>query len=870
MNQNSSKDNNRQEENKLPSAGSYSLVEGHLPNENEVKFTIGHYKILESIGKGGMGEVFLAYDTNCGRRIALKRIRPDLLDYKQINDRFLKEAHVTSQLTHPSIIPIYSIHRSKDEIYYTMPYVQGETLKEVFRQTRKQEKSGENPHHIGSSIPALIRIFLTVCQAIAYSHSKKVLHRDLKPENIIIGPYGEVMILDWGLAKLYREHEESNDVLPSSTKKMDLSGLTRIGKVVGTISYMAPERAKGLHSTFQTDVYSLGVILYQMLTLRFPFRRGTLEEFRKKVDHEVLKNPSEVAPYRDVPRMLASIATKCLEPDPNARYQNVQDLIHDLENYMEGRGDWFKIAELDPQKKEDWEFQEHVYLPEHIAIARSTSTDISEWMNLMISKASLSENIRLEATITLGKNNKGLGFLLSIPEAAERRHLNDGYCLWIGNDTNKTTKLLRSTVEVVHAPEIALKRGHNYHVRIDKIDQNIYFSINNKRQFSYISYLPLLGTHVGILSQDDDYQIEDFTISVGGQSVIVKCLAVPDAFLAHKDFTAALTEYRRIGYSFTGRAEGREAMFRAGITLLEQAKNCSDKQQREKLYDKALEEFEKLHQTPGAPLEYLGKALVYQTIGEYDEEIKCYELACRRYVKHPLINVLHEQIIYRMHESSRYHRHATYQFILLAVRLLPKMTKGANSQRLFHNLMRQWEKLPFIEALEEGASKQEQYAQFAIQLAFWLAKTPILVELIHHLKEKENPSSLLIGNGIFCLLKLQADKEVSILCTELKQTASCKSLVDSVQAALSTTFEKSKSERALIHIIEKLISLENYQQALTLCNQLTDSIQKDSLIITALLREKKWQEAGGVLNTYSVEELSDEHSPLFSLYGIWL
>src|SRR5262249_32874545 len=157
----------------------------------------GSYQVLKVIGKGGMGEVFLAYDTTCGRRIALKRIRSDLMEHVQMHNRFLKEARVTAQLTHPSIIPIYAIHgQQQQEVYYTMPYVEGQTLKQILRKAKQVEKKGQKSDVAGGSIPALMRIYLSICQAIAYAHSKEVLHRDIKPENIIVGQYGEVLILD--------------------------------------------------------------------------------------------------------------------------------------------------------------------------------------------------------------------------------------------------------------------------------------------------------------------------------------------------------------------------------------------------------------------------------------------------------------------------------------------------------------------------------------------------------------------------------------------------------------------------------------------------------------------------------------------------
>src|ERR1700722_8704288 len=120
-----------------------TLVPGHQPEEEPIQFTLDSYQVLKSIGKGGMGEVFLAYDTTCGRRIALKRIRSDLVQHLQMHNRFLKEARITSQLTHPSIIPIYAIHGEKEQVYYTMPFVEGQTLKQILRKTRLLEKRGE-------------------------------------------------------------------------------------------------------------------------------------------------------------------------------------------------------------------------------------------------------------------------------------------------------------------------------------------------------------------------------------------------------------------------------------------------------------------------------------------------------------------------------------------------------------------------------------------------------------------------------------------------------------------------------------------------------------------------------------------------------
>ncbi|HEV8051135.1 MAG TPA: serine/threonine-protein kinase PknD, partial [Parachlamydiaceae bacterium] len=733
-----------------------SFLTEHLPEEKQILFTIGPYQILGNIGKGGMGEVFLAYDTTCGRRLALKKIRPDLIEHKQLHNRFIKEARITSQLTHPAIIPIYAIHSETDETYYTMPYVEGETLKQLLRKARQQERKGEKIDHIAESIPALIRIFLSICQAVAYSHSKNVLHRDLKPENIIVGQYGQIVILDWGLAKILKtpikgEHEANQDENVDDTQPHH--HLTRLGKVVGTIAYMAPERAIGQRANFQTDIYSLGAILYQLLTLKHPFQRESLKEFRKNMNSEKLVDPIEIAPYRDVPRSLSRVVMKCLAAAPDQRYQTVDDLIHDLENYIEGRSEWFQMAELDINRKTDWEFQENVFIAEHVALTRGT--EASDWVNLMISKDSFQETIKIEATVKVGDKGNGIGFLLSIPEADERQHLNDGYCLWIGTESNKTTKLLRSTVEVMNAPDVFLKHNEWYNIRIEKRENNIHVYLDNLLQFSYISHLPIAGTHIGLLLRDADFQVKDFFVYIGSQNVTVNCLAVPDAFLAHKDYATALTEYRRIGYSFTGRAEGREAMFRAGITLLEQANNTIDQDQKLEIFDAAQDEFHKLHNTPGAPLEYLGKALAYQSLGDFQEEAKCFELAYRRYPRHPLLPILQEQIVYRMHDSSRYNRQATFNFILLTLKYLPEVTKNSNTEKLLQSLDKHWEPLFFFESDPLKTSSIDlKNMVFAVKLAFWLGRPYVLAELVDDLIHMQIFYPITLANALFCLIEL--------------------------------------------------------------------------------------------------------------------
>lgn len=854
------------------------------------------YQILDTIGKGGMGEVFLAFDTICGRQVALKKIRSDLLDHPQIRHRFLKEAHITCQLSHPSIIPIYSIQSDQTSAFYTMPYQEGETLKQIIRKTRQQQNKGEKIDQIGGSIPALMRIFISICQAIAYAHAKGVLHRDLKPENVIIGKYGETLILDWGLAKFIDSPPTDDELFTKqpAIPKPQHAEITRIGKIVGTLTYMAPEIAQGKPSTVQTDIYALGVILYQLLTLKTPFKRKSLTEYRRNPSNQEFIDPVIAAPYRDVPRILSRITEKCLENDPNNRYLIVDDLIYELENYLEGRSDWFHVAELDIKHKEDWEFQEHVLISDHMAITRFTEE--TQWVHLMISKQSFSGNVKIETTVTLGNNSKGIGLLFSIPEASQRTSLSEGYYLWLGTDLERSTVLMQSNVEVMQAPDIFLKRLQPVQIRIEKVEKTIHFFLDNTLQFSYIGHLPLIGTHIGFLSRDTDFTISPLEISVGSLNLTVNCLAVPDAFLSHGDFSKALSEYQRIAYSFPDRSEGREAQFRTGLTYLQQAKHCSDSE-KEDILDKAFQEFEKLHSTPGGPLEYLGKALICQMQNDEEEEIKCFEIAYRRYPKHPLLPMLQEQILSRMHEISRYHRNGAFRFILFALRHFSPRTLDTHTKRLLTSLQKHVEPLAFI---EQPASRDPSIlpARLATELAFWLGKPYVLSEIIDELvssSSSDDPKGGEIANGLFCLIELgsvkYAKKKFESVSSSLPALGWQEHQTDLAplflfhegwieeaiqQLPLSSEITFSRL-RTLLYLTDSaldqnLLGLAHRLLDLTKIQSFPSEMQTliDCRRIWTLLTEKKWQEAGELIDHYGPDVLDSTSSPLHFLYGCWL
>lgn len=867
-------------------------------SNQELPLSIGSFKIIKKIGQGGMGEVFLAYDTSCDRLVALKRIRRDLQNSEILYNRFLREARITSQLAHPTIIPIYSIHHEDGIVYYTMPYVEGRTLKEILQITRYQEEEGLPSDHIGGSIPALVRIFLNVCQAIAFAHSKGVLHRDLKPGNVIVGKYGEIVILDWGLAKIVDTEMHEID-LPweniHNPRAIELEEITLPGKFAGTLSFLAPERAKGLPASIQTDIYALGVMLYQILTLHTPFKRRSLKNFKKHMELEQLVDPAEIAPYRDVPPLLTRFVKKCLSKDPHKRHQSVDELVHEIENYLEGRSEWFQAAKLNIRLKTDWEFQENVLLTHNIAMgSESSSTD---WVSLMVSRESFTGNLLLEANVRIDARGKGIGFLLSIPEGARRTHLDEGYCLWLSSDPEQGTLLYRSSVEVMEVPNVFLKPQEWHQISIRKVDKTLHFYLNDTFQFSYVSHIPLIGTHVGLMSKDADFDIKDFIISVGSYHLTVSCLAIPDAFLAHQDFDKAIDEYRRIAYSFPGRQEGREAQFRQGIAYMEKARNYPSAVEAKKLYQQAFSEFEKLKNTPAAPLEHLGKSLVYNALEESDDEINSLELGLRKYRQHPLAAVLEEQILFQMHARTRTHRKAAYRFILIALQLMPKITQQRHFLTLTDSIQKQGESLYFLDrsyCMLDTSNPNNRLIKnwnLSIELGFWLARPYTLREIFDAVMAHEPVDRKTIYNVLFALLELGAYQEAEICARRAQEggihhpifqialRAHLCPISQSFQDFLDSTglYLDDLEERIFFYLLKNSLTsrksvliLETIQKA---SQKKGSSYFQDVLtygMIWIKLWDKAWIEAGELFVRFSEETLHDPNSPLYFLYYCWL
>ncbi|HSF24283.1 MAG TPA: protein kinase [Blastocatellia bacterium] len=274
--------------------------------------TISHYRILKELGAGGMGEVYLAEDTRLGRQVALKFLPASFQYDPDRRSRLLAEARATSSLRSPHIAAIYDIGEHDGTMFLVMEYVEGELL---------SEKLKRGP----LAIREVLNIAAQIADALAEAHALGIVHCDVKTSNLIINERGFAKMLDFGLAKADDPTIEETD---NRTKKVGEQ--TAMGVVVGTLSYMSPEQALGYAIDHRSDVFSLGVVIYEMLSGRLPFEGGSSTEVVDKIIHS---DPSSISRLNyAVPPEFERITRKCLEKEPDRRYQSMRDLLTDLRN----------------------------------------------------------------------------------------------------------------------------------------------------------------------------------------------------------------------------------------------------------------------------------------------------------------------------------------------------------------------------------------------------------------------------------------------------------------------------------------------------------------------------------------------------------
>jgi serine/threonine-protein kinase len=287
------------------------------------------YTQFKTIARGGKCLIQSCKDYHLSRVVAYKSLHKEIADDPFEQKRFLREARVTAMLQHPNTIPIYELSRNnRGHYYFTMKLVEGYTLREVLDTSREE---GTLPVD-GYGFHRMVTILIQVANALDYAHSHRVVHRDIKPANILMGPFGEVLLLDWGLAKVWSEEPEEIPDMPFLENR-DPS-LTAQGRLQGSPLYMSPEQIAESHELdHRSDIYSLGVVLYEILAGRNMFPGDKVSELLEQAKNVTPPRPSEVAVDREIPQQLEKLCMRCIEKNPDDRIQTARLLVAELRSW---------------------------------------------------------------------------------------------------------------------------------------------------------------------------------------------------------------------------------------------------------------------------------------------------------------------------------------------------------------------------------------------------------------------------------------------------------------------------------------------------------------------------------------------------------
>ena len=284
------------------------------------------------MARGGNALLRSGFDTIIGRTVAIKTLLPEQFGNHAERRRLLREARVTGQLQHPGTVPVYEI--GDDDIwgvYFTMKRISGENFFETLKRIARKDERTIAAFPLARRIETVIQI----CQALAYAHTRGVIHRDVKPENIWVGNFGEVVLLDWGVAKVWGHTDDTESVrqsslatLASKSDEQQLLTLTAGGQRPGTPLYMSPEQVDGNRGIDErSDMFSVGVVLYEALALREPFRGETIDETFSNIKHARIDPPSVRAPDVGITPAMDEIVMKAMQKKPGDRFQMMRDII---------------------------------------------------------------------------------------------------------------------------------------------------------------------------------------------------------------------------------------------------------------------------------------------------------------------------------------------------------------------------------------------------------------------------------------------------------------------------------------------------------------------------------------------------------------
>lgn len=291
------------------------------------------YEDFEGLAEGGTAELRTCLDRNLHRRVVYKTLHEHLQDSELEIKRFLREARVTAMIPHPGTVPVYELGRDRyGTLFFTMKKLEGRDLRSILMDLSARDRLVEAQF----PLPRMVDLLIDAGQTLAYAHQKGVIHRDLKPANILVGEFGEVTVLDWGLAKVRGEKASIEIDQPTGAAAISME-LTQPGRRYGTPLYMSPEQARGDEVDERTDIYNLGSVLFEILTAKNLVYGNDVDEVLEQVLDRPTPIPHEASPDRKIPPELEAICLKALAKSPADRYADMPAMIDDLIRYRSGR-----------------------------------------------------------------------------------------------------------------------------------------------------------------------------------------------------------------------------------------------------------------------------------------------------------------------------------------------------------------------------------------------------------------------------------------------------------------------------------------------------------------------------------------------------
>jgi serine/threonine protein kinase len=576
-----------------PSSSRVSKIQaGSLPR------TIDGFEILTLLGYGGMGCVLLAYEPLLDRQVALK-----VLDRSGDNEsraknaaRFLSEGALTGRLSHSGIVPIYRVgHDPEVGYYYTMRLIRGRTLFDIIRQlAAKNQRACEE-----FTVTQLLRIFVRICDALGFAHNEGILHRDIKPANVMVTDFGEVFVVDWGLAKsigaIRQEEKDGTAMLRLSDCRMRQAAATQLflqkdqrtptgnssllrrlqgmrpassahpmthqSQILGTPGFLSPEQASGTACDPSSDVYSLGVTLYELLTYQLPVKGPTAEQ------SIVQTMTGQIIPIKEhpqgarLPNAICEIVMRALALDPKNRYANALELGREIALYLDGRTPWKPIVRTS--------FADAALTPDFKLISGSP---VVEGQTLLLSEGAKVQAVRTspgdfccEFEFWAAPTGQRWEVAVGVGEVTATHAIEARYEVRLGMNGGSFAELHRSGIRVRRRLDVRMTPGHRYRVKLELEQSHLRLSLNEKPCITFTDVFPQTGGSIEFACVHGQIHIASLEWLTRGAPLQLSFMSLPDRLYRTGRFADARELYRQLASSHPDREEGLLAQYKAGL-----------------------------------------------------------------------------------------------------------------------------------------------------------------------------------------------------------------------------------------------------------------------------------------------------------------